>query len=111
MQLRLSSTELKVSVSLRAARLMRLLPRLQHSSKFCSGGVYTAPHANETKCDQSPSLELKILPYIKKKGALSLFGERALKQVANRKKRSEIRECWKIAPALCYRLFAAILFR
>ena len=39
-----------------------------------AAGVYTAPHANETKCGQSLTLELKIPSYEKKKkGAISLF--------------------------------------
>lgn len=38
-------------------------------------GVYTAPHANETTCDQSLALELKNIPSLEKKEeeALSLF--------------------------------------
>lgn len=99
--------EVKVTRSLRAASQIRLLPRLQHSSKFCSGGVYTAPHANETKCDQSLALELKITPY-EKKNCKPVFESVHLRKLQNRRNGENDMPLLGDSPCSVYRLFTAI---
>lgn len=105
----------KLLAPLRAASQIRLLPRLQHSSKFCSGGVYTAPHANETKCDQSLALELKIPPYEKKrrrrrkssKPVFRVNTEGSCRKEKKKKKRIDI-PLLEDSSCSVYRLIAAI---